>query len=316
MFAATADRFNVAGYKPANTLEAQVALAAKVPGLKAIEIHQTDLTDMKPKEFAKLLAKHKLACSSVNVNVWGDAKYMHGAFTHRDLKIRREALDEAKKAVRIARALNCPGVGLWLGSDGFDYPFQSDYTIQWDLLVDGIREIGEYAGRKVNVGIEYKLKEPRTHMTVGDVAKAMLICNEIGRDNVGVTVDFGHALMSRENPGESVALLARGDKLFNVHINDAFREWDDDMVPGTVHLWETVEFLYWCQRTKYKGWISLDMYPYREDSVKAAGMAIRNLNSMWKMAEKINVPALKKAQRSMDALATQEVIRKIAFSGR
>jgi xylose isomerase len=313
MFGGSSDRFNVAGYKPGNRLEEQIEMAARVPGLKAVEVHQSDLGDMTPTEFARLLSKKRLICSCVNTNVWGEAKYMHGGFTHRNPRIRRQAIGEAKKAVDIARAINSPSIGLWLGSDGFDYPFQCDYTVHWDLLVSAIREVAKYAGPRIKVGLEYKLKEPRTHMTIGDVGKALLICAELGMKNVGVTVDLGHALMSRENPGESVALLGRSKKLFNVHINDAYREWDDDMVPGTVHVWETLEFLYWCQQTKYDGWISLDMYPYREDSAAAADMAIRNLVSMWKMVNKINVPALKKAQQNMGALETQEVVRKLIF---
>jgi len=315
MFAGTLDRFNTSGYKPANTVRDQLEMAAKVRGLKAIEVHQTDFLSIKPTEFTRLLADKGLACSCVNTNVWGEARFMHGALTHRNARIRRQAIDEAKKAVDIARAIKSPSIALWLGSDGFDYPFQCDYTTHWNLLLEGIAEVADYAGR-IKVGIEYKLKEPRTHMTIGDVGKAMWISEKLGKANVGVTVDFGHALMSRENPAESVALLAVGKKLFNVHINDAYGEWDDDMIPGVIHLWETVEFLYWCQQTKYNGWISLDMFPYREDSVKAADMALRNLKAMWKMAASINLAALKEAQRGMDALAVQEVVRKVIFSGK
>ncbi|OPX31434.1 MAG: hypothetical protein B1H40_04020 [Candidatus Latescibacteria bacterium 4484_181] len=64
-------------------------------------------------------------------------------------------------------------------------------------------------------------------MSIGSVGKALSICLELGMENVGVVIDFGHALMSRENPGESVAYLARHRKLFNVHFNDAYGEWDE-----------------------------------------------------------------------------------------
>lgn len=313
MFAGTLDRFNTSGYKPANDLRAQIEAAARVKDLKAVEFHQSDLGTMSVKQTAQLLSDTGLVCTCVNTNVWGEAKYAHGALTHRNPRVRRQALDEAKKAADIARAVKCPSIALWLGSDGFDYPFQCDYTTHWNLLLDGIAEVADYAGPRLKVGIEYKLKEPRTHMTVGDVGKALWISEKLGKANVGVTVDFGHALMSRENPAESVALLAVGKKLFNVHINDAYGEWDDDMIPGVIHLWETVEFLYWCQQTKYDGWISLDMFPYREDSVKAADLALRNLKALWKMAESINIAELKAAQKTMDAIASQEVMRKIIF---
>ena len=313
VFGGASDRFNPAGYKPSNSFREQIELAATVRNLKAIEAHQSDFTEMKPKEFTKLMGDKGLFCSLVNTNVWGDAKFMRGAFTHRNPKIRRQALDEGRKAVDIARQVKCPGIGLWLGADGFDYPFQLDYTAHWDLLLDGIREVAEYAMPNIKVGIEYKLREPRNRMTISDAGKALWIVTELGMPNIGVAVDFGHSLMARESPGESVALLASRKKLFNVHFNDAFREWDDDMIPGAVHFWETLEFLYWCQRTKYSGWLGLDMFPYREDAVKAADMALRNLQALWDLAEKIDVPALVKAQKTMDAIETQEIVRKVVF---
>jgi xylose isomerase len=313
VFGGASDRYNTTGYKPAVSVRRQIELAAQVPNLLAVETHQSDLAEMPAKEIAKLLADKGLLCSLVNTNVWGEARFRHGAFSHRDPKVRKEALDEGRKAVDMARALKCPGIGLWLGSDGFDYPFQSDYGVQWQLLIDGIHEIAQYAEPNVRVGIEYKPREPRNRMTISDVGKTLWLVGEIGLDNVGVAVDFGHSLMAMENPGESVALAASRKKLYNVHFNDAFRAWDDDMVVGTVHLWETLEFLYWCQQTQYDGYLGLDMFPYREDGVKAADMAFRNLRALWDMAAKIDVPALKKAQESMDALESQEVVRKVVF---
>ncbi len=313
VFAGTSDRFNPGGYKPSTTVREQIELAAKIPGIKAVELHQSDFVGLTPKEFVRLLADKGLICSVMDTNVWGESKYMHGAFTNRDPKIRRQALDEARKSVDLARQVKSPSIALWLGAEGFDYPFQSDYAVHWDLLLEGIRETAEYAAPDIKVGIEYKLREPRNRMTIGDVGKAFWIVTELAMENIGVTVDFGHALMAKESPAESVALLASRKKLFNVHLNDALRDWDDDLVVGTIHLWETLEFLYWCQRTKYTGWLGLDMFPYREDSLQAADMAIRNLKALWKMAEKIDVPALRKAQRSMDAIASQEVVRKVVF---
>lgn len=63
-----------------------------------------------------------------------------------------------------------------------------------------------------------------------------------------------------ENPAETVALLKRyGDKLFHVHMNDNYRYWDDDMIVGSVHTIETLEFFYWLQRTGYDGWALPEM---------------------------------------------------------
>jgi xylose isomerase len=309
----TADRFCSGGYGPKVSLEEQIRRAAQVRGLQGIEVHQTDFDEMTYDRFKQLLKETKLVCTNVNTNVWSSAKWKHGAFTHRDPGLRKEAVAEGKRSVEAARAIGAPGAGLWLGADGYDYPFQVDYAKHWDYLIEGIGDVAQFAQPDIKIGVEYKLKEPRTHMSIGDVGKALWLCQEIGADNLGVVIDFGHALMSREMPGDSMALLARKRKLFNVHFNDAYREWDDDMVPGTVHFWETLEFLWYCRRTEYDGWFGLDMFPYREDGVKAADMALRNLRAMWKLLDRISPAELERAQQTMDALAAQEVVRKVIF---
>lgn len=313
VFGNTMDRFCTKGYKkPISVLE-MLSLASQVKGLKGVEVHQTDFEEVSIEEFKKKLQETGLVVSNVNTNVWGSAEWKYGAFAHRDPEIRARAIAEGKKAVDYARQLGAPSIGLWLGSDGFDYPFQVDYIKHWELLIGGIKEVAEYASPDIKVGIEYKLKEPRTHMSISDAGKALAIALELDMDNVGVVIDFGHALMSGENPADSVAFLARYGKLFNVHFNDAYGLWDDDMIVGSLRVWETIEFLLYCKLTGYDGWFGLDMFPYREDAVAAADMALRNIEAMWQLVEQIDIEELRKAQATMDAIETQKVIRKLLF---
>ena len=311
VFGGCADRFCRQGYTKPLSLEEQIEVAAQAEGVEAIECHQADFDTIAIARFNELLEERGLICTNVNTDVWSDPKWKWGAYTNRDPKLRQAAIDEGKRAVDIARQIGAPSIGQWLGSDGFDYPFQVDYTEQWELIIDGLRQVAEHAAPDIKVGIEYKLKEPRTHMTIGSVGKTMSIILELGMENVGGVIDFGHALMSGENPGESVAYLARHGKLFNVHFNDAYGHWDDDMIPGTIHFWETLEFLYYCKRTGYDGYFGLDMFPYREDGARAAEMAIANIKALWKLLGKLDVEALLGAQRTMDALASQEIVRKM-----
>lgn len=313
VFGGTLDRFCTQGYKePIGTMET-LELAGKVKGLKGVELHQSDLEGVKLEEFKKRLQDLGLTVAAVNLNCFGISKWKHGAFTQRDPKIRRDAIDEAKKAVDYARQLAAPTTGLWLGSDGFDYPFQVEYITNWNLLLDAIREVAEYAAPDIKIAIEYKLKEPRNHLVISDAGKALAIVLALEMDNLGVVIDFGHALLSGENPADSVAFLNRYGKLLDVHFNDAYGFWDDDMIVGTVHFWETIEFLLYCKLTNYQGWFTLDMFPYREDSVAAADMALRNIEAMWELANKIDLEELRKAQETMDAVETQKVIRKLVF---
>jgi len=308
----TSDRFCPGGYSDEVSVREMIRRAGDVEGIDGVELHwDTDFVDLSFAQMRDLLKEHNLVCSNMNLNTFGYRKWKHGAFTSRDPQLRKEALELAAGAVTAAREMGC-GVGLWLGADGYDYPFQADYRQQWGLTVEGVRTVAQ-VDPTIDIGIEYKLKEPRTHMQIGSVAKALYVCHDVGLDNVGVALDFGHALMSRENPADSLCLLARSGKLFNVHFNDAYREWDDDMIPGTVNLWETIEYLYYLEVTDYRRWIGLDMFPYREDPVEACQMAVDNIKAMMKLADAIDRDSLEEAQRGMDAVATQKVVRRVVF---
>ena len=313
VLAQTADRFCVSGYGPKVPLDEQIKIAGKLDGVDGVECHGSDFDDFEVQRYVDLVAEQGLVTTNVNTNVWGTAKYGLGAFTHRDPKIRSHAIDEGKRSCALARELGAPSMALWLGADGFDYPFQIDYPTHWDLLIDGIRQVAEEAAPDLKVGIEYKLKEPRTHVTVSTVGACLAILLELNLPHVGGTIDFGHALMAQESPAESVCLLQRYDKLFNGHFNDAWGYWDDDMIPGTVHFWTTLEFLYYCRKMDYQGWFGLDMFPYREDGGQAAQMAVDNVQAMWAKLAELDTAALEAAQETMGAIETQQVIRKLIF---
>lgn len=133
--------------------------------------------------------------------------------------------------------------------------------------------------------------------------------------NVGVGINFSHALMAGENPAESIAFLNRAGKLFQVYMNDSYNMWDDMMVPGSLHLWETLEALFYLKVIKHKGFITLDILPQRIEPTHALQIAIGNLAILWKKLEKLDVAELRKAQRTLDATESQRIIRRVMMQG-
>jgi xylose isomerase len=123
--------------------------------------------------------------------------------------------------------------------------------------------------------LEYKPKEPRTHSTLARMADTLLMAQDTGCKNVGVTIDTGHAYVAGEVVAESIILAKRaGNRLFHMHFNDNHASWDDDMIVGSVHSVCYLETLYWLDRAGYAGWLSMDQYPYREDGAAAISESI------------------------------------------
>ena len=268
----------------------------------------SDLDDS-PGRISSLLNKNGLQTAGILLNTFS-AKWRLGSLSNRDEDMRKEALEEVRRTMNISDKLECDDITLWLGSDGFDYPFQVDYERQWGLLLE---EIGNLAGDFPNkrFALEYKLKEPRKYLFISSAMKALWVAKRLKKDNLGVLVDFGHALMSKENPAEVICILNKENKLFGVHLNDAYREWDDDLVVGSVNLWDTLEFIYYLDKIEYSGWLSFDIFPFRMDSSRAIGLCIRNTDNLIRLAQKIDKKALAKAQNGLGAEESLSVLQKI-----
>ena len=311
-FSPCLDRFCTEGYKDETTLEQRFELASKVKDLSGVEVvHPAETGDLE--KLKELFGSYKFSPAMIGSDVFSHRKWAYGSFASPDERTRREAIELTKKAMDVSAELKCNGVSLWLGQDGFDYPFQVNYTKAWDNLADGIRECADH-DRKVTLFIEYKMKEPRTHCFISTVGKSLLLAQEIGRENIGITIDVGHALMAQENLAESLSLVHRAGRKLHVHFNDAYRYWDDDMIAGTIHFWEYLEFISWLERFGYDGWYSLDIYPYREDPVKACNRCIENLKWYIELVGRIRVDEILERVEKGKVEDTVEFLRK-ALSG-
>jgi len=312
IFSGSPDRYCPDGYRDPLRLQESIAAASKIKGVKGVELIQTDITSEYPvKEVKRMLRDYNLGCSGVAANLANDRRFALGAFGHHHQKTRNAAIDEGRKAVDYARQLGATEVTLRLFSDGFDYPFHVDYTTHWNTVISSIKTIAKYASPDINVAIAYKRREPRKHLTVATVGKALSMCQEIAMKNVGVAMNFSHAMMAGENPAESIAFLARSSKLFQMYFTDSYGLWDDMMVPGGVHLWELMESLMYLKSNKYKGYLTIDMMPQRIDPSQALQIAVGNLSICWKKLDKLDTTELRKAQRTLDAVESQKLVRRV-----
>ena len=135
----------------------------------------------------------------------------------------------------------------------------------------------------MNVTIEYKPADPHIYQYVSTAPKALTICNEVALPNLGIILDYGHALVAGENPAESAALIDRYKRLFHVHLSDCYGKTDDDFLIGSISLWRTIEFFMQLQDLGYDGYYVLDIWPPRK-------MCIRDSWSTWRKTTSITLP--------------------------
>jgi len=304
-----ADRFLPTGYRAKKTVKEQIELVSKIEGAESVDLHTSDFIGIRPKEILKIVHDNGLRVNAVNANIFGDPLFKYGAFTNTDKKIQRKAIDLSKESIDMAREMGASISSLWPGQDGFDYYFQNDYYYQWDSTVSAMKEVSDYAP-DMKIGYEYKPKEPRMFSLISNAAKAVLLANEVDAENFGVTLDYGHALFAHENPSESLCLINRANKLLNIHFNDAYGNWDDDLIAGSVNIWSNLEFFWYLKKTEYNGFITLDMFPYREDPFHACRVAIEMIKKFEEIVDRLDDTAIKTLQKQNDAARILEILMK------
>ena len=314
-FNACADRYVLSGYGERMNTDQLIEAATQVEGLTGVEVvGMWHVNDGNVDKIRRQIGEAGLEVTCVTPDIWASSKWGRGSFTSRDPKIRREAIQEVKRSMEWARQLNCEVVDLWFGQDGYDYPFQGDFTNAWDLLIEGTMECAEHLP-EIKIVLEYKPKEPRTHCYVATVGKTLLLIDKVNKPNVGAMIDVGHALQGYESPAESAALLQHfGNKLFYMHFNDNWRMWDDDMTVGSVHTIETLELLYWLDRVDYGGWYALDIFPYRENGIRAASESIRWIQGLHGVLERIGKERFDTVVEGGEAMDASALLRE-AFLG-
>lgn len=280
------DRYVGDGYKDKMLLEERISHIGKIKGAKGIEItYPGDINEDNYQEYKILLDKYNLSISGMGVEIVCDKKWATGSFSSPIESIRNESVELVKKAMDFADSIGVGVVSLWFGQDGFDYMFQVDYAQAFKNMVECIKVCAKHKPN-IKLGIEYKVSEPRLKCMINSASKALSVCLLSGCENVGVTLDVGHALNAGENLAEVVSLLISQNRLFHLHLNDNYLIADDDMPIGSVHFLQFLEMFYWLKKLGYKGWYSLDMYPYRDDPDEAVKASITFIEKMDELVDK------------------------------
>ncbi len=293
------------------TMEEKFDRVKSIPLLTAVDIVLTPEFINEKTRIRENLNRTGLKAASIAVDTFADPVFQKGSFSAVNPEVRRLSLQRAKEAIDFSRSIGCNIVTVWPGQDGFDYIFQADYIKSRTLFQDAMKELCEYAP-DIQITMEYKIKEPRTHCYISTVGTALLMCEAVGKDNLGIALDYGHAALGYEAPAESVAICKMyGDRLRHIHINDNYRLWDDDMIIGTVHTLEFVEFIYWLRKTGYKGYMTLDQFPYREDGREAIAESAEWLNYLESVVDRADIEEIHSVISKNDAIEASRLMRKL-----
>ena len=85
------------------------------------------------------------------------------------------------------------------------------------------------------------------------------------------------------------------------------------MLVAAVHVPEYLELAYWIKKLKYKGWLTLDIFHYREEKIPAAKNCFAWLEAFLAAVEKTGMDKIKRVIETGDANESSRLVREMLF---
>ena len=311
-FATYLDRYAKGGKREPRCVIETIKLVRKVKYFAYVDINYPYFgVEFSNEQIKKALDKAGLKVIGITPEIY-TREFSKGAFTNPDPGVRKRAHELITEACEAVRFFNASYVKLWPGQDGWDYPFQVDHKSIWKNSMDGVGSLAT-ENSDLKFVIEYKPREPRVKMIYDSMTRTLLGIEQIGLPNIGVLLDFGHAIYGGESAADSAQLAIDHGRLFGMDVNDNYRSWDDDLLAWSPHAMELYEIFSVLRINNWQGVWQLDQFPFREDSVEMANMAIDFLKSVDKALDDLDYDALSKAQANHDAMGALKIAQKALY---
>ncbi|WP_062316066.1 L-rhamnose isomerase [Demequina maris] len=260
-----------------------------------------------------VLRKHAedlgVALGTINSNTFQDDVYKLGSLTHRDDKIRRQAIDHHLECIDIMDETGSRDLKIWL-ADGTNYGGQDDMRGRQDRLAESLREIYARIGEHQRLVLEYKIFEPAFyHMDVPDWGTSYAQVAALG-ERATVCLDTGHHAPST-NIEFIVMQLLRLGKLGSFDFNS--RNYaDDDLIVGAADPFQLFRIIVEVLRGGGYGKdgdtaFMLDQCHNIEDKIPGQIRSVLNVQEMTARALLLDRGALDAAQASGDVLGAHSV---------
>jgi xylose isomerase len=306
-----ASRFGEAT-RTARTIEERIKAYKKL-GLSGIEAHDNEITSKMAPEIKKLLDRTRMRVALYTANFFWNKKYTNGALASHDPKVRKEAVEQLKRAIDTAHVLEADVLVYWNGQEGQDVAFGKDGLEALGYLRDAFNEALEYdatnyGDKAIPVAIEPKPNEPRCSMllpTVGDAIAFSYSLDPRYQAKVGVNPEVAHSIMVGLDYTKDIETAFFHNKLFHIHLNDQEGpKYDQDLPFAAVNAKRGLEIIACLKNNSYGGWVSFDLNPLRTDAEDKRNNIIKacmaNFKRLSALADKLDWNKIKRFRRAGD----------------
>ena len=302
----TQDRFSE--YQQPTGLRERLETVQKIEGVTGVEIVYPYETEEAGATKA-LMQEMGLEFAAVNANIKKETKWVPGALSRPKANLRQEAVQMIKDAKDYALAVGAPLVTCCPLSDGFDNLFQVDYQKAWKYMIDAVAEAADYKP-EMPLFIEYKINETRVNCHLDSCAKTIVFLKEVQNSATGITIDFGHSLLAKENPAQVLALCEQSNVDYYLHTNDNDWQFDWDLIGGSRNFLHTVEFFFYAKEFGYDKYFTADASPRIFDMVGFFTEHAEMNRAIWNIVEQLDRDKYRRLMHEEKHMDLMKLVRK------
>ena len=200
-------------------------------GFEGVQFHDDDVVpgmdDLSPDQILRkaaevktTLANHGLTPEFVAPRLWFAPQTTDGAYTSNSAADRAYAWDRTRKAIDIARSIDCRAIVLWLAREGSYIRESKDARTAYQRLLDTINQMLAY-DKDIEIWIEPKPNEPTDQAYVPTIGHAIALSYASSDPSrVKGLIESAHAMLAGLDASDEMAFALAHDKLASVHLND------------------------------------------------------------------------------------------------
>lgn len=226
------------------------------------------------RRLARLIERLGLGVSNVNANTNVALDRRHGdgfspSLIDRRKRDRQRRLEFLRAAVDLSRALGARNMAISTGR--MDPGDRRDNAMR--RLQDSLSRLLDYAEpRGIRLGLEY---EPG--LLVHDCETLEEILERVPHPFLGANLDIGHAYCAGEDVPATIRRL--GKRVWNFHFEDIRDRVHQHLVAGEGDI-DFVTVLQAIRQIGYRGYITLELYPYKDRPGWAGRTSLERLKKL------------------------------------
>lgn len=283
-------------------------------GMSSYEAHDTEISAQEVEKAIRRAQECGLECAMYTPSFFADPIFKDGAMTSNEASIRRQALENAKRAVETAHALGAPTIVFWNGREGFDFVLAKNGRDAFQRLLEGFNAVGQYVREgfdgRLRIALEPKPNEPRANMYLANVGEVLYLISRLEpevQSLFGVNPETAHSRIAGLDYLWEVELCLEAGKLFHIHLNSQDgQRFDQDLPFGYAEPLKDLALLVVLQDAKYEGPLCFDVKAPRTDDPSHLTdiLTVSAQNLVWLWDRALKVEREKIAQFRADNCAT------------